>query len=93
MIGVSPAFILSLYGPGFTTGNFCEGLKLVGELGFSAYQPEILVETALPEWKAGARSVHRTAERSRPRPDSICGSFYAGTVLESGKVKSPERHR
>jgi len=61
MIGVSPAFILSLYGPGFTTGNFCEGLKLVGELGFSAYQPEILVETALPEWKAGAGSVHRTA--------------------------------
>ncbi len=61
MIGVSPAFIVSLFGPGFSVGNFCEGLKLVGELGFSAYQPEILVETALPEWKTGAGSVHRTA--------------------------------
>ncbi len=61
MIGVSPAFILSLYGPGFTTGNFCEGLTLASQLGFSAYQPEIMVETALPEWIAGAMSVHHTA--------------------------------
>jgi len=61
MIGVSPAFIVSLYGPGFTIGNFCDGLKLVSKLGFSAYQPEILVKTALPEWTADALSVYRTA--------------------------------
>jgi len=61
MIGVSPAFMLSLYGPGFSIGNFCEGLLLVRELGFSAYQPEIPVGTALPEWVQNARSVHRTA--------------------------------
>lgn len=61
MIGVSPAFMVSLYGPGFSTGNFCEGLHLVRELGFSAYQPEILIGTALPEWVRDARSVHRTA--------------------------------
>ena len=34
---------------------------LVRELGFSAYQPEIVVETALPEWARDARRVHRTA--------------------------------
>ena len=49
MIGVSPAFMVSLYGPGFSIGNFCEGLHLVRKLGFSAYQPEIMVGTALPE--------------------------------------------
>jgi hypothetical protein len=53
MIGVSPAFMVSLYGPGFSIGNFCEGLLLVRELGFSAYQPEIPVGTALPEWVNG----------------------------------------
>jgi sugar phosphate isomerase/epimerase len=61
MIGVSPAFMVSLYGPGFSTGNFCEGLHLARELGFSAYQPEILVGSALPEWERDARNVHRTA--------------------------------
>jgi len=61
MIGVSPAFIFSLYGPGFSTGNFCEGLQLARALGFSAYQPEILIGTALPEWMAGARNVHHIA--------------------------------
>ena len=61
MIGVSPAFLVSLYGPGYSIGNFCEGLQLVRELGFSAYQPEILVETALPEWVQDALNVHRAA--------------------------------
>lgn len=61
MIGVSPAFMVSLYGPRFSIGNFCEGLRLVRELGFSAYQPEILVGTALPEWAQNARTVHRAA--------------------------------
>jgi sugar phosphate isomerase/epimerase len=61
MIGVSPAFMASLFGPAFSLGNFCEGLPLVRELGFSAYQPEIPVGTALAEWGRDARSVHRTA--------------------------------
>src|SRR4030042_198030 len=61
MIGVSPAFIFSLYGTGFSIGNFCEGLQFVKKLGFSAYQPEIMAETALPEWLHDARNLHRTA--------------------------------
>lgn len=61
MIGVSPAFMISRYGPGGSTGDFCEGLQLVKEIGFSAYQPEIFDRTALPEWVQGARSVQRTA--------------------------------
>lgn len=61
MIGVSPAFIVSLCGPRFSVRDFCDSLKLAGKLGFSAYQPEIPVKAALPEWTADALSVHRTA--------------------------------
>jgi sugar phosphate isomerase/epimerase len=61
MIGVSPAFIVSLYGPEFSIGRFCEGLRVIKGVGFSAYQPEIFAKTALPEWMHDARNVHRTA--------------------------------
>jgi sugar phosphate isomerase/epimerase len=86
MIGVSPAFIVSLYGPGFTTGNFCEGLKLAGELGFSAYQPEILVETALPEWEAGALSVHRTADDLGLAPTQFVAHFMLEQFSDPEKL-------
>jgi sugar phosphate isomerase/epimerase len=85
MIGVSPAFMVSLYGPGFSIGNFCEGLKLVRELGFSGYQPEILVETALPEWVRDARRVHRTASDLGLVPTQ----FVAHFMLE--EFSNPEK--
>ena len=85
MIGVSPAFMVSLYGPGFSTGNFREGLHLVRELGFSAYQPEILLETALPEWERDARSVHRTASDLGLAPTQ----FVAHFMLE--EFSNPEK--
>jgi sugar phosphate isomerase/epimerase len=75
MIGVSPAFMVSLYGPGFSIGNFCEGLQLVRELGFSGYQPEILVGTALPEWVHNARSLHRTASDLGLVPSQFVAHF------------------
>jgi sugar phosphate isomerase/epimerase len=85
MIGVSPAFMVSLYGPGFSTRNFCEGLHLVRELGFSAYQPEILVGTALPEWERDAGSVHRTASDLGLVPTQ----FVAHFMLE--EFSNPEK--
>jgi sugar phosphate isomerase/epimerase len=85
MIGVSPAFMVSLYGPGFSTGNFCEGLQLVRELGFSAYQPEILVGSALPEWARDARNVHRTASDLGLGPSQ----FVAHFMLE--EFSNPEK--
>jgi sugar phosphate isomerase/epimerase len=86
MIGVSPAFIVSLYGPGFSIGNFCEGLKLVRELGFSAYQPEILVETALPEWARDARSVHRTASDIGLVPTQFVAHFMLEEFATAEKL-------
>ena len=85
MIGVSPAFMVSLCGPGFTIGNFREGLQLVRKLGFSGYQPEILVGTALPEWVQDARSVHRTASDLGLVPTQ----FVAHFMLE--EFSNPEK--
>jgi hypothetical protein len=38
MFGVSPAFIVSLYGPQFSISQFCEALPLIRKIGFFAYQ-------------------------------------------------------
>jgi sugar phosphate isomerase/epimerase len=85
VIGVSPAFIVSLFGSGFSIGNFCEGLQIVRKLGFSAYQPEILVRTALPEWVHDARSVQRTASDLGLVPTQ----FVAHFMLE--EFSNPEK--
>jgi len=61
MIGVSPAFVVSLFGREFSVGDFCEAIPLIKDIGFSAYQPEIFARRALPEWVRNGRSVHRTA--------------------------------
>jgi len=86
MIGVSPAFIVSLYGPGFTIGNFCEGLSLVSKLGFSAYQPEIVVGTALPDWVHEARSVQRTASDLGLVPTQFVAHFMLEQFSNSEKL-------
>jgi sugar phosphate isomerase/epimerase len=61
VFGISPAFVLSLHGQGFSVENFCEALPRAKRLGFSAYQPEIFHEASLPGWVRGAHKVHRTA--------------------------------
>jgi sugar phosphate isomerase/epimerase len=86
MIGVSPAFIVSLYGPEFSTGNFREGLHLVRGLGFSAYQPEILVGTALPAWAHDARSVHRTASDLGLLPTQFVAHFMLEEFSNTEKL-------
>jgi sugar phosphate isomerase/epimerase len=50
MFGVSPAFVVSLYGKQFSVKDFCQALELVKELGFSGFQPEIYTKEALPDW-------------------------------------------
>ena len=89
MIGVSPAFMVSLYGPGFSIRNFCEGLTLVRKLGFCGYQPEILVGTALPEWVRDARSVHRAASDLGLVPTQFVAHFMLGEFSNPEKL-APE---
>jgi hypothetical protein len=50
MVGVSPGFVFSLYGTRFSVAAFCDALPRIKRLGFFAYQPEIYVTEAIPEW-------------------------------------------
>ena len=75
MFGVSPAFVLSLYGHDFSVDDFCEALPRIGRLGFAAYQPEVFHAAALPEWARGAHRVHRTAEALGLVPSQFVAHF------------------
>jgi sugar phosphate isomerase/epimerase len=85
MLGVSPAFVLSLYGHDFSVDDFCEALPRIERLGFGAYQPEVFHAAALPEWARDAHRVHRTAEALGLVPSQ----FVAHFMLEW--FASPER--
>lgn len=85
MIGVSPAFVFSLYGTGFTVADFCDALPRIKRLGFSAYQPEIYVAEALPEWLREAGDLQQAAADLGLLPSQ----FVAHFMLEW--FSSPER--
>lgn len=85
MFGVSPAFVLSGYGNGFSLENYCEALPRIRRLGFDAFQPEIYTATAVPEWLQGGRRVQRIATDLGLTPTQ----FVAHFMLEW--FASPER--
>ncbi len=49
-IGVSPAFFISRYGEGFSPKDVAEGLGLLKELGYDAFQLEVFDPNTLDEW-------------------------------------------
>ncbi|NJL32075.1 MAG: sugar phosphate isomerase/epimerase [Phycisphaerales bacterium] len=55
--GVSPAFIVSLYGPRFSINDFCNGLSIARRLGFDFYQPEIFHKDQLEAWQNGGAEI------------------------------------
>jgi len=83
---VSPAFVFSLYGTGFTVADFCDALPKIKRLGFSAFQPEIYVATAIREWSQGASRVGRAAA-------DLALSNSAGGALSAGGVRQPRATR
>jgi len=85
MFGVSPAFVFSLYGTGFTVADFRDALPKIKRLGFSGFQPEIYVATAIPEWLQGASRIGHTAADLGLVPTQLVAHF----LLEA--FASPER--
>jgi sugar phosphate isomerase/epimerase len=75
MFGVSPAFILSGYGHGFSLENYCEALPRIRRLGFDAFQPEIYTAAAVSEWKQGGRRVQRIATDLGLTPTQFVAHF------------------
>ncbi|KUO67821.1 MAG: hypothetical protein APF77_12305 [Clostridia bacterium BRH_c25] len=62
--GVSPAFLLSKFGEGFTPEQVCEAFTHIKQLGFDCYQAEIVTEDKLSLWlNGGARKVREAADR------------------------------
>jgi len=63
MFGVSPAFVLSLYGKQFSVKDFCKALVVIKELGFTGFQPEIFIKEALPDWADfGSKTISKKAK-------------------------------
>lgn len=75
MFGVSPAFVFSLFGTGFTIHDYGAALPRLQRLGFAAYQPEIYVATAIPEWERGAGEIHRAASDLGLMPSQFVAHF------------------
>lgn len=85
MFGVSPAFIVSLYGPQFSVSQFCEALPLIKKIGFSAYQPEIYIKAELSKWLHDAKNIHCNAVDLGLVPTQFVAHFMFEEFL------SPER--
>jgi sugar phosphate isomerase/epimerase len=65
MIGVSPAFFISLFTNRFTADDMAAGLKTLAETGYEGFQLEVFHRETLPGWvQQGASLVRReSAER------------------------------
>jgi sugar phosphate isomerase/epimerase len=85
MFGVSPAFVFSLYTIGFTVQDYRAALPRLHRLGFRAFQPEIYVAEAIPEWLREAGDLQHSAADLGLLPSQ----FVAHFMLEW--FASPER--
>ncbi|MFC1761538.1 sugar phosphate isomerase/epimerase family protein [Planctomycetota bacterium] len=84
--GVSPAFVVSLFGEKFTPAEFCKGLKTAQKMGFQAYQPEIFLPETLDAWvNGGAQEVAQCGKALGLAPSQFVAHFL---LHEFG---SPER--
>ena len=89
MFGVSPAFVVSLYGPDFTVSDFCDALDKVKALGFGAYQPEIFTRAGLDEWaNGGAKKVSEKAQQLELKPTQFVAHFMHAYFATPQQVMS-----
>ncbi len=91
MFGVSPAFVVSLYGPKFTVSDFCRALSVMSKLGFEAFQPEIFTADALPDWQQeGAATVAKSARELNLMPTQFVAHFMH-SFFASPEMLTPEK--
>ncbi len=76
MYGVSPAYIISLFGDGFSAGQMADGIATLPGLGFGAYQPEIYHASELDAWiNGGAALVAASGTDADLVPTQFVGHF------------------
>ena len=74
--GVSPQYMISLFGEAFTADQQAESLSGIAELGFSAFQPELFHPEHLDGWvDGGAAAVAEAARRSGVAASQLVGHF------------------
>jgi len=89
MFGVSPAFVVSLYGKQFSVKDFCQALEVVKELGFSGFQPEIFTKEALPDWiNSGSKIIGSKARESGLQATQFVAHFMMENFSTPEEVNS-----
>ena len=74
--GVSPAYMISLWGEAFTAEQQIESLPGIVDLGFRAFQPEVYLPERLGPWISdGASRVGEAAERTGLTASQLVGHF------------------
>jgi sugar phosphate isomerase/epimerase len=89
MFGVSPAFVVSLYGKQFSVKDFCQALEIANELGFSGFQPEIYVQEALPDWiNSGSKTINKKAGELGLQPTQFVAHFMMENFSSPEQINS-----
>lgn len=88
MIGVSPAYFLSHYGPGFGPAELVSGLPFLARTGYEGFQAEVFLESALPLWtESAAKAVVDSAQANGLQCTAFVAHFLGG-VFSSGPTLS-----
>ena len=80
--GVSPAFVFSRHGTGFSVGNYCSSRDAARKLGFECFQPEISYADALAASEKRARESGALPIHAFDQEETLMGTGTLGLELE-----------
>ena len=90
MFGVSPAYFISRFGPGFSVSDISDSLDDLAGLGFEAFELEVYYPERLEEWVArGAAEVARSTKASGLIVSQFVGHFLLN-YFSDGDVLATE---
>jgi len=91
MFGVSPAFVLSGWGEGFSPVDYAEALDVVAELEFTSFQLEVFSSDRLGEWMSGGSTlVGARADSLGLCPSQFVAHFLLSAFSSSKALQSPQ---
>jgi sugar phosphate isomerase/epimerase len=91
MFGVSPAFVLSGWGEGFSPADYAEALDLVAKLKFTSFQLEVFSSDQLGEWLSGGSTlVGARADSLGLRPSQLVAHFLLPSFSSSKALQSTQ---
>jgi sugar phosphate isomerase/epimerase len=76
LFGVSPAYFISRFGPGFSVSDISNSLDDLAELGFEAFELEVFYPERLEDWvRKGASELARSTAASGLTVSQFVGHF------------------